>query len=124
MAKPAPERPTFESALEQLTEIVSALEGGDLPLEEAITRYENGVRLLRYCREQLSAAEERVRIVDEELSASGVDGLDEVQEADEYAPLDEMEPPDDEEMSFADEVREAPVAAVVRPRKGRRRDGR
>jgi exodeoxyribonuclease VII small subunit len=50
----------FEQALARLETIVDRLEGGDLVLEEALARFEEGVRLSRRLAEQLGAAEQRV----------------------------------------------------------------
>lgn len=50
----------FESALAKLEERVRRLETGDLPLEEALDLYEQGVELARTCHEQLEEAEQRV----------------------------------------------------------------
>ena len=47
----------FEGKLEQLETIVKELESGDLPLEKAIKRYEEGVRLSKECQKMLSDAE-------------------------------------------------------------------
>ncbi|MCA9572947.1 MAG: exodeoxyribonuclease VII small subunit [Myxococcales bacterium] len=54
-----PER--FEEALAQLEDRVRRLEAGELPLEEALLLYEQGVELARTCHEQLEDAEERVK---------------------------------------------------------------
>lgn len=54
------ERLDFEGALKQLEGIVAALESGRLPLEQALDRYETGVRLVQRCRALLQAAEERL----------------------------------------------------------------
>ncbi len=54
------EKPGFESALEQLEQRVRKLEGGDVPLEQALELFEEGVALARTCHEQLEAAESRV----------------------------------------------------------------
>jgi exodeoxyribonuclease VII small subunit len=43
----AEETPTFEAALQKLDEIVQKLEKGDLPLEQSLLLYEEGVRLSR-----------------------------------------------------------------------------
>jgi exodeoxyribonuclease VII small subunit len=66
---------SFESSLEQLEEIVDRLEGGDLPLEEALTVFEQGVALSRSCADRLTDAERRI----EELvpGGLGVQPLDE-----------------------------------------------
>lgn len=55
--------PTFEEALSQLESLVSRLEGGDLPLEEALRAFEEGVRLTRLCTERLEDAERRVHLL-------------------------------------------------------------
>ena len=54
---------TFESAVERLEQIVEAMEGGELPLEEMLERYEEGTRLVKLCSEKLAAAEKRIEIV-------------------------------------------------------------
>ena len=55
--------PTFEEALGQLETVVARLEGGDLPLEEALRAFEEGVRLARMCAARLEDAEQRVRLL-------------------------------------------------------------
>lgn len=57
---PPQEPPSFEQALERLEEIVDGLEGGELALEDALARFEEGVGLTRALGEQLSQAERRV----------------------------------------------------------------
>jgi len=54
---------TFEEALRELEEIVNRLEQGDLPLEEALQLFEEGVRLSRSCHTKLDEAQRRVEIV-------------------------------------------------------------
>jgi exodeoxyribonuclease VII small subunit len=53
----------FETALEGLERVVSALETGELGLDEAIVRYEEGVRLLSRCRALLEGAERKVALL-------------------------------------------------------------
>ncbi len=53
----------FEEALKALEKIVKELEREDLPLEEALARFEEGVRLARHCRELLAEAERRVEVL-------------------------------------------------------------
>ncbi len=53
----------FESAVKRLEEITSSLEKENLSLEEALKRYEEGVRLVRICNEKLEDAERRIRIL-------------------------------------------------------------
>ena len=55
--------PMFEEALSQLEALVARLEGGDLPLEEALRAFEEGVRLTRLCAERLEDAERRVHLL-------------------------------------------------------------
>ncbi|MEW5250060.1 exodeoxyribonuclease VII small subunit [Microbulbifer sp. 2201CG32-9] len=57
---------TFEQALEELEQLVGRLEAGDLPLEEALTDFERGVKLTRECQQKLAAAEQKVRLLMEE----------------------------------------------------------
>ncbi len=51
---------SFESLLDRLKDIVEGLEQGDLPLEESLLRFEEGVRISRLAAAKLSAAERRV----------------------------------------------------------------
>ena len=55
--------PTFEEALSQLEALVARLEAGDLPLEEALRAFEEGVRLTRLCSARLEDAERRVQLL-------------------------------------------------------------
>jgi len=51
----------FEQAFKRLEEIVAQLESNELPLEDALDVYEEGIGLARYCMDRLNAAELRVR---------------------------------------------------------------
>ena len=53
----------FEAALAELESIVSALERGDVPLEETIARFERGVSLSRRCEDRLDEAERKVAML-------------------------------------------------------------
>jgi exodeoxyribonuclease VII small subunit len=57
------EKPTFETAFEQLQAAVKKLESGELSLEQSLKQFEEGVRLTRLCQEYLTAAEQRVEIL-------------------------------------------------------------
>lgn len=59
-APPAADAKTFEDAVRRLGDIVDRLEGGDLPLEESLKLFEEGVRLARASQARLDAAEKRV----------------------------------------------------------------
>jgi exodeoxyribonuclease VII small subunit len=67
---PSDEPSGFEGSLSELEKRVRRLESGDVPLEEALRIYEEGVALARTCHDALEAAEKRVA----ELSrgASGI----------------------------------------------------
>ena len=56
----APTIATFEEAVKRLNEIVQTLERGDLPLEESLRLFEEGVRLSRVSQERLDAAQKKV----------------------------------------------------------------
>ena len=53
----------FEDALSRLEKIVTKLEQGDLPLEETLKLFEEGVRLSRICNQKLDEVEKRVEIL-------------------------------------------------------------
>ena len=68
---------TFEASLGELEKIVGQLENGDLPLEQSLKLFEDGVRLARECRERLTQAERRIEVLmkdgDGNLVASELD---------------------------------------------------
>lgn len=53
----------FESTLEQLEQIVARLENGDLPLEEALKNFEQGIKLAHSGQIRLQNAEQRIQIL-------------------------------------------------------------
>ena len=53
----------FEGSMDRLEEIVGLLERGDAPLEEAMTLFEEGAKLLRACTKQLDQAEQKVTLL-------------------------------------------------------------
>jgi len=63
------ETPPFEDALKKLEGIVEAMEGGDLPLESLVARFEEGIRLVKTCQTKLEEAE--VKIQQLEKNAAG-----------------------------------------------------
>ena len=64
----APPR-SFEDALEELERILADIEGGEVPLEESLVKYERGQFLIKHCRAVLTAAEKQI-----ELLSKGADG--------------------------------------------------
>ncbi len=56
-------QPTFEEALARLEAIVAALEEGQVPLAESLSRYEEGIKLLKQCYQSLSNAERKIELL-------------------------------------------------------------
>lgn len=54
---------TFEEQLKSLESVVERLEKGDLPLEESLGLFEQGVALSESCKKELDAAEGRVQVL-------------------------------------------------------------
>jgi len=61
---------TFESALKQLESIVKQMESGDLPLEQALKKYETGIEKVRYCMEILDSTEKKITQLTRDLDGS------------------------------------------------------
>lgn len=51
---------SFEQALKLLEQIVVELESGDLPLEQAIRKFEEGMELSRFCAQKLEETERKI----------------------------------------------------------------
>ena len=64
-----PDEMSFGDALGELETIVASLEGGQLELEESLTRYERGVALLRALQTKLADAEQKVTMLIGELES-------------------------------------------------------
>ncbi|EZH67714.1 exodeoxyribonuclease VII small subunit [Bacillaceae bacterium JMAK1] len=61
------EKLTFEQAMTNLEEIINQLEAGDVPLEQAIDMYQQGMKLSKQCHEQLQNVEKKMdQIVNED----------------------------------------------------------
>ncbi len=54
---------SFEKSLERLEKIVGELEGGELSLDEALKRYEEGIKLVQLCSKKLDAAQKKVELL-------------------------------------------------------------
>ncbi|QIQ20957.1 exodeoxyribonuclease VII small subunit [Zophobihabitans entericus] len=63
MAKKAAKVPSFEETLGELESIVGRLESGGLSLDEALSEFEQGIKLARQGQQQLQHAEQRVQIL-------------------------------------------------------------
>ncbi|MGH9787672.1 MAG: exodeoxyribonuclease VII small subunit [Candidatus Acidiferrales bacterium] len=55
--------PSFETSLHRLEQIVKKLEAGDLPLDDALKLFEEGIGLSQQCQKQLEEAENKVEIL-------------------------------------------------------------
>jgi exodeoxyribonuclease VII small subunit len=56
--------PTFESALAELESIVERMEGGELPLKDALAAYKRGAELLQFCQATLKDAQQQVMVLE------------------------------------------------------------
>ena len=66
----------LEKALSDLEGIVEELESGDLPLEKAMKKFEEGIKLTRNCQAALKDAEQKVEILLESAGGEELDALD------------------------------------------------
>jgi exodeoxyribonuclease VII small subunit len=72
-------REKFEDALEKLEDIVKKMEAGDLPLDEALKSFEEGIKLIRFCQSKLDESERRVEMLlgkEDALQVKRFDGED------------------------------------------------
>ncbi|MDJ0751477.1 MAG: exodeoxyribonuclease VII small subunit [Woeseiaceae bacterium] len=68
----------LEKALEDLEALVEELESGDLPLEKAMKKFEDGIKLTRGCQAALKDAEQKVEIL---LQSAGGENLEDFEVA-------------------------------------------
>ena len=60
-----PKKQNFEQRLERLKTIVSSLEQGDLPLQEGVTLYKEGLTLAKACTKELEQARHTISVVND-----------------------------------------------------------
>jgi len=53
----------FEEAMEKLQEIVHHLEAGNLPLEESLQKFEEGMKLIDFCEKKLNEVEKKIQVL-------------------------------------------------------------
>lgn len=70
----------LEKSLAALEKLVTKLESGDLPLEKAMQKFEEGIKLTRGCQAALKEAEQKVQIL---LKSAGGEDLQEFEVDDE-----------------------------------------
>jgi len=59
----AARKKSFEKAMADLEAIVQELESGNMPLEKAIAKYEEGMKLSKFCTEKLDEAEKKITLL-------------------------------------------------------------
>ena len=64
---------SFEDAITQLTEIVSKIESGQIPLQSSLEQYERGMRLIKHCRGILQSAEKRIEEISKQPASDEAD---------------------------------------------------
>jgi exodeoxyribonuclease VII small subunit len=64
---------TFEQSMQELETLVTRMEHGDLPLEDALKSFERGIQLSRHSQQKLKDAEQKVQIL---TSQNGQQTLD------------------------------------------------
>ncbi len=62
----AKKKQTFERALEQLSTLAEQIEKGEIGLEESIAKYEEGMKLIQYCRTILTNAESKIETLQQQ----------------------------------------------------------
>lgn len=66
----------FEQSLQQLEALVAQLETGDLPLDAALATFERGVRLTRECQSALTAAQQKVQLLQQRGESVSIDDFE------------------------------------------------
>jgi exodeoxyribonuclease VII small subunit len=58
---------TFEENMQELEEIVTSLETGEVPLEEVLKQFEAGLKIYKNCKTMLTTAEKKVKVLTDDL---------------------------------------------------------
>ena len=77
--KSKPKLPDFEQSLAELEALVTKLEQGDVPLEEALKTFERGVALTRQCQTALRTAQQKVEVL---LARNGEESVEPFEDED------------------------------------------
>jgi exodeoxyribonuclease VII small subunit len=96
MKKTEAKSKTFETQLGALERIVRELERGDLPLEDSLKLFEEGVRLSRECQDRLNQAERRIEVLLRDGEGRPVLSAFEEEDAGDFAHINGDEAGDDE----------------------------
>ena len=54
---------TFETAMQRLEQIVQTMDSDELPLEDLIVRYQEGIQLVQVCEAKLKSAEKKIEVI-------------------------------------------------------------
>ncbi len=65
MATKSEKKPSFETAMADLEQLVADMESGKLSLEDSLAAYKRGAELMTYCRARLEEAQQQVRVLEE-----------------------------------------------------------
>jgi exodeoxyribonuclease VII small subunit len=67
---------SFEQAMAELSELVTRMEGGQLPLEASVVAYARGAELVKFCASQLEKVDAQVKVLEGDMLKpfSGEDG--------------------------------------------------
>ena len=57
---------SIEESFEQLDTIIGSLQQGDLSLEESFQKYEEGMKLIKHCRDTIDKVEKKLEIIEQE----------------------------------------------------------
>ena len=61
-----PQEPaSYEAALEELEQLVTRIESGQMPLDQMLAGYQLGAVLLAFCRKRLDAVQDQIKVLDE-----------------------------------------------------------
>jgi exodeoxyribonuclease VII small subunit len=60
----------FEESLKKLDEIVDSLENNDLTLEDAVKKFEEGIKLSKFCAEKLDEAEQKISVLKKDMDGN------------------------------------------------------
>jgi exodeoxyribonuclease VII small subunit len=55
---------SYEAAMQELEQLVSRLDSGEMPLEQLLSGYQRGAQLLQFCRDKLQAVEDQIKVLD------------------------------------------------------------
>ena len=55
---------SYEAGLQELEQLVTELESGQLPLDQLLGSYQRGAALLAFCRDKLQAVEDQIKVLD------------------------------------------------------------